>query len=93
MIDYSINLRNLVENHKTNTALGGRPAAKTSGLNSTQIQMDEIKDRMRMFAEGYYTPKELERAYPVHDYQTSITKIHDEILKNLAPTVEEVFDV
>jgi hypothetical protein len=89
MTEYSINLRTLVENHKTSTALGGSPTGKTTGLNSTQIKMDEIQDRMRRFAESYYTSDELNKAYPVHDYQASINKVH----KQLAPTGEEVFNV
>ena len=93
MKDYSINLRTLVENHKTNTALGGSPALKAKELNSTQIQMAEITDRIRRFAEDFYTPDELKKAYPIKNRNSSITKIHNEILSNLAPTAEEVFNV
>jgi len=64
MAKYSINLRTLVENHKTNLALGGSPAVKAKELNSTQIQMAEITDRIRRFAEDFYTPDELKKAYP-----------------------------
>ena len=83
MIDYSINLRTLVENHKTNTALGGSPTVKTTGLNATQIKMGEIKDNLRRFAEFYYTKEELRKAYPVHDSNASIRKLHAQMLEGL----------
>jgi len=93
MKDYSINLRTLVENHKTNTALGGSPPVKPSGLNPTQIKMEEIKDKLRRFAEEFYTPEELKKAHPVHNSQDSITKLHNEMIKIYQPTPEEALKV
>ena len=55
--------------------------------------MAEITDRMRRFAEGFYTPEELKKAYPIKNRNSLITKIHNEMIKSLAPTAEEVFNV
>jgi len=93
MKEYSINLRTLVEDHQESNSLASRPVSQPKDLNSTQIKMNEIKENMRLFALNWYTPEELKKAHPIHDYNASIKKVHDEILAQTPPrSPEELFN-
>ena len=55
MLEYSINLRKLIDNYIEPNSLGDRPAAKDAALNNTQTQMEEIYEKLRRFALNPYT--------------------------------------
>ena len=93
MLEYSINLRKLIDNYIEPNSLGDRPAAKDAALNNTQTQMEEIYEKLRRFALNFYTPDQLKKAYPKHDHYTSIRKVQDEVLKQYLPSPERIFDV
>jgi hypothetical protein len=91
--EYSINLRELVEEHQESNSLAARPVEKPKNLNPTQIKMAEIKDNMRRFAQNWYTKEELEKAHPKLDHNAAINKVHEDILAMTVPSPEEVFKV
>ena len=93
MTQYSLNLRTLVEEHQESNSLATRPITQLKDLNPTQIKMNEIKENMRRFALNFYTPDQLKKAHPKHDYYKSIRKVQEDILRQYLPSPEGIFNV